>query len=82
MVVVDAIWQLHTLIVMNSCVQVCVFATLTCILGECRALWGSPDKLTYCVPILRSDRRLGGPGGAAQLIREAGGGACDVATFT
>ena len=26
-----------------------------------------------------SDRRLGGPGGAAQLIREAGGGACDEA---
>ena len=53
-------------------------------LGECRALWGSPDTLTYTVCtsiiILRVIiYRLGGPGGAAQLIREAGGGVCDVA---
>ena len=50
-------------------------------LGECRALWGSPDKrdVLHVNNHSLSDHRLGGPGGAAQLIREAGGGVCDVA---
>ena len=42
-------------------------AALYGLLGECRALRGSPDKLTYCMLIINHS------------LSDAGGGACDVA---
>ena len=46
------------------------------------ALDTSPVARSYSPPLtffLDPPLRLGGPGGAVQLIREAGGGVCDVA---